>query len=198
MANTRLADDGRVNAPPAPAYSLWLLPQEDAQDHLSDVVTRLSKRFGTRPFTPHVTVHGDLSRRLHEVAAVANDLARSLPVQQWHVRGIEQSAQYYRACYLAFDGCEAFTPLGVRTTQAFTTDRGLSPFAHLSLAYGTLDAAAKSQLAREFAAEMPLTLTFDRLAVSLSGKSVAIASWRTLQSFALAPPAPDRSRDFSS
>lgn len=198
MADSRLADDGRVNAPAAPAYSLWLLPQEDAQEHLSGVVARLSKRFGTRPFTPHVTVHGDLTRRLHDVAAVAEHLARSLPVQQWHVRGIEQSAQYYRAFYLAFDGCEAFAPLGPRTARAFTTDKGLPPFAHLSLAYGTLDAAAKGELAREFAAEMPLTLTFDRLAISLSGKSVGIASWRTLQSFMLAPSAPDRSREFSS
>jgi hypothetical protein len=37
---------------------------------------------------------------------------------------------------------------------------------------------------------VPATLTFDRLAVSLSGKSVGIASWRVLQTFALAPPAP--------
>ena len=57
---------------------------------------------------------------------------------------------------------------------------------------------AKSALVREFAAEIPQTLTFDRLAVALSGKSVGIASWRTLQSFALAPDAPNRPEEISS
>lgn len=180
------------------AYSLWLLPQASAQEALSDLVVRLSRRFNTRPFAPHVTVHGDLTRRLREVTTVAQDLARTLPVQRWPVRGIEQSPQYYRAFYLAFDNCDAFASLGPRCAQAFATEAGLSPFAHLSLAYGTLDPVAKSALVREFAAEIPQTLTFDRLAVALSGKSVGIASWRTLQSFALAPDAPNRPEEISS
>jgi hypothetical protein len=180
------------------AYSLWLLPQADAQEHLTEVVTRLSRRFATRPFTPHVTVHGDLTRRLRDVSAVAEDLARTLPAQQWRVRGIEQSSHYYRAFYLAFDGCEAFAALRPRCAQAFTTDAGLSPFAHLSLAYGTLDPAAKEKLAREVAAELPRSLIFDRLAVALSGTNVGIASWRTLQSFALAPAAPNHSPEHPS
>lgn len=195
MADTELAVSSGVTA--QPAYSLWLLPAEDAQQHLAGVIARLSKRFGTRPFAPHVTVHGDLTRRLRDVTAVAEDLAGSLPAQQWHVRGIEQSTQYYRAFYLSFDGCEAFEPLGPRSAKALTTDKGLSPFAHLSLAYGTLDAPAKAELAREFAAEVPAMLTLDRLAIALSGKSVGIASWRTLESIALAPRAPQRSREFS-
>ena len=195
MADTRLAESGRVS--PQAAYSLWLLPQAGAQEQLSDMVARLSKRFGTRSFAPHVTVHVDLTRRLREVVAVAGDLARTLPAQQWRVRGIEQSPQYYRAFYLAFDDCDAFAPLGPRSAEAFTTEAGLPPFAHLSLAYGTLDAAAKAALAREIAAELPRTLTFDRLAVALSGQSVGIASWRTLQSFALAPATAPTSREFS-
>jgi hypothetical protein len=182
----------------APAYSLWLLPRQDAQQQLAGVVARLSRSFGTRTFVPHVTVQGDLTHRLREVTAVAEDIARTLQVQHWPVRGIEQSMHYYRAFYLAFDGCDGFAPLGPRCARAFGTDAGLSPFAHLSLAYGTLDAAAKGALARDVAAEIPPTLTFDRLAVALSGSSVGIASWRTLQCFDLVPSAPGLSGESSS
>ena len=77
-----------------------------------------------------------------------------------------------------------------RSAQAFATDAGLSPFPHLSLAYGTLAADAKDRLAAEFAARIPRWIVFDRLAIALSGKGVGIASWRVLQTFALAPPAP--------
>jgi 2'-5' RNA ligase len=160
-----------------------------AQDRLVDLVDTLAPRFRTRTFIPHVTVQGDLDRRLKDVTALAATLAASLPVQRVAVRGIEQSTHYYRAFYLAFDGFDAFAPLVRRSAQASGTDAGLSPFPHLSLAYGTLGADAKAALAREVAASVPATLTFDRLAVSLSGQSVGIASWRVLQTFALATPA---------
>jgi hypothetical protein len=184
------ADGARPVMPAEPAYSLWLLAEPAAQDRLVDLVEALAPRFGTRAFAPHVTVQGDLRRRLKDVTAAAAALAASLPVQRVAVRGIEQSTHYYRAFYLAFDGFDSFAPLIRRSAEAFGSDDGLSPFPHLSLAYGTLGADAKAAIARELAAGVPATLTFDRLAVSLSGKSVGIASWRVLQTFALAPPAP--------
>jgi len=184
------ADADRAVAGAEPVYSLWLLAEPVAQDRLVDMVDTLAPRFRTRSFTPHVTVQGDLCRRLKDVTAAAAALAASLPAQRVAVRGIEQSTHYYRAFYLAFDGFDAFAPLIRRSAAAFGSDDGLSPFPHLSLAYGTLDADAKAALAREVGAGVPATLTFDRLAVSLSGKSVGIASWRVLQTFALAPPVP--------
>ncbi len=174
----------------APAYSLWLLPEAEAVEQLSDVVARLAPRFATRAFSPHVTVQGDLMRPLRDVAAVAQQLAHATPAQAWRVRGVELSDAYYRAFYLTFDDCPAFVTLCAQSAQALGDGAGLSPFAHLSLAYGTLDVAAKTALIEEFAAEIPAALGFDRIGVALSGKSVGIASWRTLQTFALAPAAP--------
>lgn len=185
------AASGQPLAAAGPAYSLWLLAEPVAQDRLVDLVDALAPRFATRTFVPHVTVQGDLRRRLKDVTTAAAALAASLPVQRVAVRGIEQSMHYYRAFYLAFDGFEAFAPLIRRSAEAFASDDGLSPFPHLSLAYGTLGADAKAAIAREVAADVPATLTFDRLAVSLSGQSVGIASWRVLETFALAPPAPN-------
>ena len=182
-----------------PAYSLWLLPREDQQQALAALVARLATRFATRAFIPHVTVQGDLTRRLGEITAVAADLARALPALRWRVRGIEQSAHYYRAFYLALDDDgSAFANLRARAAEAFASEAGLSPFAHLSLAYGTLDSAARDALVREFAAEIPPALTLDRLAVALSGSSVGVASWRTLQCFPLAQPVPANTLETSS
>ncbi|MEO8849366.1 MAG: 2'-5' RNA ligase family protein [Casimicrobiaceae bacterium] len=189
MADDRTTNPGLVAHR---AYSLWLLPGEDDTQRLADLVVRLSRRFATRPFVPHVTIQGDIDRRLDDVATVAEGLARALPVRAWRVRGVEQSDHHFRALYLALDDADpTFAQLRARSAAAFGTEAGLSPFPHMSLAYGTLDAATKRDLAREFAAELPASLTLARLAVTLAGVGVAIASWRTLQCFALAPPAPD-------
>ncbi len=178
-------------APPAPvaypAYSLWLLPREEQAEQLADIVARLAPRFSTRAFMPHVTVQGDLQYRLKDVVAVAQQLASAQAPMRCDVRGIAQSDHYYRAFYLALDDADgAFARMCASAAQAFATRDGLSPFAHLSLAYGTLDGATKDALAQEIAAGLPAALELDRIAVSLSGSGVGIASWRILQSFPLA------------
>jgi 2'-5' RNA ligase len=188
MADTLAA--GPPITDPAPEYSLWLLPERAMQERMAALVATLAPRFATRAFPPHVTVQGDLRHRLKDMTAAATALAQGMAVQRVRVRGIEQSMHYYRAFYLAFDGFEAFAPLVQRSAQRFGTEHGLSPFPHLSLAYGTLGSDAKDRLATEFAAHVPLEMVFDRLAISLSGDGVGIASWRVLQTFALAPSAP--------
>ncbi len=169
-----------------PAYSLWLLPEPEALEALTDVVARLAPRFATRAFAPHVTVQGDLALRLHDVVARTAALAATCEAPLMRVRGIEMGDHYFRAFYLALEW-PGFDAMLARSAAAFGTREGLSPFAHLSLAYGTLAPDARRVLAREFAGQVPGEIRFDRLAVTLSGKSVNIASWRVLHAFTLAP-----------
>ena len=65
------------------------------------------------------------------------------------------------------------------------TADGLSPFPHLSLAYGTVTDAtrrARDELAQGFAAR---EVVFDRIAVIRSSKDVPIAEWRILEEYSL-------------
>ena len=167
------------------AYSIWLLPAEDDDERLTRVVSELAPLFRTPPFPPHVTVQGDLPQRLADVASAAEKIAASLPVQRWPVRGIEMSDHHFRTLYAAFDGAQSFAPLLESAARLTGTQDGLSPFPHLSLAYGPLDPLRKQSLAAEVAEALPRHIVFDRVVVALSGKTIPIPSWRALQSFAL-------------
>jgi Cyclic phosphodiesterase-like protein len=167
------------------AYSLWLMPSDEDLDPLERLVAELAPLFGMPAFPPHATVQGDLSLRLAAVREVAAQAAQGVGVQRWPVRGIEMSDHVYRTFYVAFDYVSDFLPMLERSAQAAGTRHGLSPFPHLSLAYGTLDPLRKAALAAEFGARLPKTITFDRLVVSISGQSVPIPSWRALESLPL-------------
>jgi len=68
-----------------------------------------------------------------------------------------------------------------------TTD-GLAPFPHLSLAYGEpADPADKPALLQRHArlADARPALRFDRLVIARSAKSLPVAEWTLLESFAL-------------
>ncbi|MBS0320345.1 MAG: hypothetical protein JSR18_07390 [Proteobacteria bacterium] len=170
----------------APAYSLWLMPQAADQDALQALVDELSAAFATPPFIPHMTVQGDLALRLKDACAVASTVAADLPAQAWPVQGIEASDAWFRAFYLAFAPRAVFDDALAVAARGTATRTGLSPFPHVSLAYGSLDAPRKDALRAAIASRIPATLTFDRLAVALSGSTVGVPSWRLLETFTLA------------
>lgn len=169
-----------------PQYSVWLVPAEPVASQLADVVASLAPVFGTPAFVPHVTLQGDLTLRLHEVARALAQLARTLPVQHWTISGIDTSAVYWRSFYLAFADAPGFAPALEQLVALTGTTVAVSPFAHLSLAYGPLSDERKATLRTTTLAQLPRTLAFDRVVVALAGKTVGVPSWRVLESFALA------------
>lgn len=168
--------------------SIWLLPAAAQESALSQTVVRLSGLLGGAVFAPHVTIQGNLALPLDTLARLTAELAERVMVQRWPVRQVERSEHFFRCLYLRFGAEPGFEALQ-GAVQAFTkTSEGLSPFPHLSLAYGEQSpdhARACMDLSRTFAAQ---EIVFDRLAISRSSKNVPIAEWQCLAQYPLRNP----------
>jgi hypothetical protein len=169
-----------------PMYSVWLLPAEPLASLLRAQVAALASEFGTPPFPPHVTLQGDLALPLAQVVRATAALAQTLQAQHWTVHGIDTAASHWRSFHVVFAAASAFAPALAQLAALTGSHDALSPFAHLSLAYGPLADARKAELRARVLPQLPPLFAFDRLAVALSGKTVGVPSWRTLQTFALA------------
>ncbi len=169
-------------------YSIWLMANAEQDSALVQTVTSLSRSLGGENFAPHVTIQGDLAMPLPELSRLVGALAERLAVQRWRVQDVENTDHYFRCLYLRFGQEPGFEALQ-GAVQAFTgTGDGLSPFPHLSLAYGNAGPghfSARAELAREFAGR---EMVFDRLAISRSSKNVAIADWQCLALYPLQHP----------
>lgn len=176
------------------AYSLWLVPEPELEREMSGLIRVLAPVFGLPPFAPHVTVQGDLDVAADDAEGYARELAAGLPVLAWRAFGISWTEHPFRAFFVAFDSAERFHRLLERSAELAGTREGLSPFPHLSLAYGKLPIREKIARSR------PLTRTidgramrFDRLVVALSGKDVPIDEWKVVATVPLgAAPEPER------
>jgi 2'-5' RNA ligase len=160
--------------------SLWLLAREDAQQRLGRLVRELAPQHECHVFEPHVTIQGDLALAEADALALLRELAATTAPQRWTVRAVESTEHYFRSLYLRLDAGPAFDAMRRRSAERSGTEQGLSPYAHLSLAYGATrgDAAAlRERLGREHGAQ---ALEFDRLVLARSGQAVAIADWRVL------------------
>jgi hypothetical protein len=166
-------------------YSIWLLPAAAPAARLSDSIALMSTHLGGPVFLPHVTIQGDITTELAPLERVLERLAACLAPLRWRVDGVETSGHFFRCLYLRLAVTPAFG-LMQQATQAITrTTSGLSPFAHLSLAYGQAHphiAGMLGPLAEQYEGQ---DLVFDHLAVCRSSKNLPIDQWCILEHYPL-------------
>lgn len=169
-----------------PQYSIWLLPRANQEAALSDTIHRLSAELGGSLFAPHVTIQGDVALAPDQLMPLLATLAARTPVQHWPVAGVACTAHFFRCLFLSFGSHQAFDDLQAAAQEITGTSHGLSPFPHLSLAYGDAHEA--------YARKRPLLadsysgreLVFDRLAICRSSSHVPISDWVVVAQLPLA------------
>ena len=166
-------------------YSVWLRPAATDETALVQTIARLSALYGGPLFAPHATVQGDLSLPLVNLQTLLQPLAQTLPVQRWQIQTVECSPHFFRCVVLRFAPSDAFTTLQAATQAGSQTEVGLSPFPHLSLAYGDKGpdlTGIRQRLAQEYVGR---EIVLDRLSICHSAKTVPIADWRYLADYPL-------------
>ena len=173
----------------APAvHSLWLMPCADDATALDALIADLAPRFAGEAFRAHVTVQGDLTTPLEPLRTIAATLASACPLLDWPLAGVAGSPHYFRSFYLELPPRADFDRLRSTSAALTATTDGLAPFPHLSLAYGEpADPTTKESLLRRHARMVDArpALRFDRLVIARSAKSLPVAEWSLLESFAL-------------
>lgn len=177
VAVTELADDVATQV----GYSLWLLPEIAWAARLDALVMQLAPSFGCPVFQAHMTVQGDLGVSQSILEAVL-DSVKSMPLE-FELAGVETSEAYFRSFYLRLHDNPVFRTLQTQVSTQTGTGLGLSPFPHVSLAYGEpADPLVKSRWREVLAsAGLPVTLRFDRLALVRSSRQVPIGQWAVLR-----------------
>ncbi len=169
-----------------PQYSIWLLPRADHEVELTATVSRLSTELGGAFFAPHVTIQGDVALTPDQLRPTLVRLATQTPVQHWPVALVDGTPHFFRCLFLRFDLHQAFKEMQAATQFVTGTAHGLSPFPHLSLAYGDAHEAYAKQrqlLAVDYAEQV---IVFDRLAICRSSSHVPISEWVVLEQLPLA------------
>jgi len=168
-------------------YSIWLLPTAADTARLNNSIALLSSHLGGPGFAPHVTIQGDITTELEPLSRLLERLAACQAPLRWRVEGVETSEHFFRCLYLRLALTPAFGLMQQATQSITRTEAGLSPFPHLSLAYGEPHphiAGLLELLAAQYEGQ---ALVFDQLALCRSSKNVPIDQWCILQSYPLSP-----------
>lgn len=169
-----------------PQYSIWLLPRADHEVALSATIGRLSTELAGARFAPHVTIQGDVALSPEQLQPRLARLAAQTPVQHWPVTLVDGTTHFFRCLFLRFGVHRGFEEMQAAAQTMTGRADGLSPFPHLSLAYGDAHEAYARQrqlLASDYAEQI---IVFDRLAICRSSSHVPISEWVCLEQLPLA------------
>jgi 2'-5' RNA ligase len=162
---------------------VWLTPEGPEAQAVGAIVSELSCRFGTPPFSPHVTLMGGLALHPEAVVSRCRELARGLHPFSLRFLGVQRGADYFRTLYVLASPDLPILDARQRAESLFAAHPKESFMPHLSLLYGALPAETARLLADEVASSAPATLLLQTLeVVSTEGP---VSDWRSLARLSL-------------
>jgi 2'-5' RNA ligase len=170
--------------PRARGVSLWLMPEGEARDRLAGLIARLSERFSTPAFPPHVTLLPGIGGREDDLIAVSAALAADLPPFPVRLRGVEGCDEHFRCLFARAVADRPLRAAHAAAARAFGREPDPAFLPHLSLVYGTLPPETKWPLAMELASAVPRSIEVARLHVWRTEGPVG--DWREVGTFPLA------------
>jgi hypothetical protein len=169
--------------PRARGVSLWLMPEDDARDQLAGLITRLSERFSTPPFPPHVTLLPGIRGREDDLLAASAALATDLRPFPVRLGGVEGRDEPFRCLFVAAMPDEPLVAAHAAASRNFGREPDPAFLPHLSLVYGTLPPETKWPLAMELESAVPRSIEATRLHVWRTEGPVG--DWREVGTFPL-------------
>lgn len=160
----------------ARGVSLWLVPEADAGSRLAATIRELAGELASPSFPPHVTLLGGLSDEA--AAARAAPLAAGFAPLSLRLTGVSGSPRFFRCLFLAVEAHPVLLALHRDASAGFGLDPDPAFFPHLSLAYASLDASRRRELAERVRSLAPQSIRMVRLeAWRTEGE---VGEWRRL------------------
>jgi len=141
-------------------YSLWLEPSGDIAFRLQERIKKLSEKYETPFFSPHVTLLGGLNTRETELVTLANTLASSLDPFELVLTKAGYEDKFYRSLYVHVEATNHLKEIHRMARQLFDVNYEDNFVPHLSLMYGELSPKEKERIlnvmGREFHIRFPV------------------------------------------
>ncbi len=132
--------------PASSVYTIWLQPSGDVAYQLQERINKLSKKYDTPSFEPHVTLISGLERSETEMKALLNTLAASVSPFELTLNKAGYRDTFYQSLFIYVQKDKVLNELRRRSCRLFDYSEPNSYTPHLSLLYGKLSRNEKERI----------------------------------------------------
>lgn len=130
-------------------FSVWLVPQEDDEIYLSNIIKDLGKEHNAPVFTPHLTLLGNVTIDYDKLKSVIDTIFQNVKPFRIKKIGLNQSEDFFKTVFIE---CELDENLKVpfERISSKTDKRSVESFKpHISLIYKTLSKDERIKIIEE-------------------------------------------------
>lgn len=165
-------------------YTLWLMPDQQAYQKLSELIVDLSTTLDTPRFEPHVTLLSGIVDPLEVALEKAEELANSLVPISASLTRIQFLERYYRCLFFCTDQSEALFEARDLANAIFEHTQ-IDPFIpHVSFLYGSLPVFQKQAIINQLGDAFFMDFRLPQLRL-VETRRLQPENWRLLAEFAL-------------
>lgn len=167
----------------AKGYSIWLIPCDEVYNELQNVIRKLSLKYLTPNFDPHITLlHGiedDLDKVKHNFILFTENLS------QFPVRFLEIKCktEYFKSIFIEVELDQQLTSLFLHGKKLFGQKEFEDFDPHISLMYSDIDLNKKIEIANSIKLPYWKKVTINKIQLM---KTVGrVEEWETINFFKL-------------
>ncbi len=127
-------------------YALWLQPNGDIAYKLQERIKKLSKKYNTPLFAPHVTLLSSLTASETELVSLTQTLASSLHPVELVLTKAGYRDDFYKSLFIHVKNSGMLNEMHRMACQLFDRPDSEPYLPHLSLLYGNLDPKEKERI----------------------------------------------------
>ncbi len=129
-------------------FSLWLIPNQNDEDYFAKIIHRLSKRYKSPVFKPHVTVFTGIGTREDDIENIITECIAGRPVISLNARGVSCTNTFFKSLFVSFDNSPILMGIYKNIIKKVKCPICHTLEPHLSLIYKELPAAIKQNIVK--------------------------------------------------
>lgn len=130
----------------AKGYSLWLMPQGNKYQLVSNVINDLAIKYNSPVFEPHVTLIGEVSGDEHEIVEKTEEFASHTAAFTIQLENIDIQDYFFRALFIKAKASRELLNLHKNAKQIFSMQNIPEYMPHVSLLYGNVSLEEKEKI----------------------------------------------------
>ena len=159
------------------------MPSGETRNKLASIINKLSDRYETPRFVPHVTLLGGITENEGVILSKMSYLAGFLKPFQIQLAEVKYLDEYFRALFILAEKTKELLGAYGKARNIFDVKESSSYMPHLSLMYGNLAVKTKEEILAKIGREFRLNFWIDTIYLfSTTGEA---SQWYKVQEFPL-------------
>ena len=145
------------------SYSIWLRPSQAQIDELTNIISRLSHRYRSIVFPPHITLVPNISAPIDSIKKVCGQIVEEYQAFDITLNEITYSNKYFMNLYVLAELNNSLKSLHKETEMKLNTNTSEAFTPHISLMYAKPDIKRQQALKEELENKHPKIFSCQRI-----------------------------------